>query len=283
MADPEVPDDEEELSLPPPDALTVARRALILSAVVCRSHLETAKDKEYRQQTAEYIHEWFDELDLWPHVEANEETIIRAEFGHLSRQLRSEGTWYVEGLAILAWALGRMEFPPHEDKVDPIVVTDALDFLSPDSGEFLASAALRPRKQLDAAREWFYDIHCTLRGFLHRNNGGSLPDWMPEQLSILGFDPNSSQSVVMIGNDLAFRSKPYTEAGLKALQEWESIINERHRAVIYLEGTDEPYTEISVDTERGEQRPPITFAQRRIARTQTAQTKLPATRPPERD
>jgi hypothetical protein len=58
------PADEDDIYSRPPSAVEVARRALILSAVVCRASIETYTDEEYKRQTSEDIHEWLDELKL---------------------------------------------------------------------------------------------------------------------------------------------------------------------------------------------------------------------------
>ena len=118
MAEDEADLEEDELSRPPPPSpIAVARRALVLSGVVCRASIENYKDEKYKRQTAEEIHEWFDELDLWPHLEAREEQILRAEFGLMPRWLRVAGTWFVEGLAILAWASAqRLPSPRREGR-----------------------------------------------------------------------------------------------------------------------------------------------------------------------
>lgn len=138
----------DESSERPPVAVEVARRACILSAVVCRASIETYADEVYKQQTADDIREWLDELKLWPHLEPDEERLLRAPLGALSPRLQVRGTWFTEGLAVLAWALKRGEFPPHDCKVDPIAVTNALDFLHPMPGNSL------PRHLCATRRNW---------------------------------------------------------------------------------------------------------------------------------
>jgi hypothetical protein len=234
---------DEDYRPPPPGPVAVARRALILSGVVCRAFIEDSTDESRRELVGD-IHDWFDDLDLWPYLEAEEEEITQVELGKMPRQLRHRATWYSEGLAILAWALRRADFPPHNDQVEPTFVTEALDFLSPDAEELLKAPTLRPREELDAAREWFYDVHCTLRGFLNHSGDGHLATGIEQFVQTLGLD----QAVVMVGNILAFESNPIDVVDRKRLQEWEQVIFERHRAVMWLEDSDEPYTEISVDT-----------------------------------
>jgi hypothetical protein len=237
---------EESDDIPvPPSAVDVARRALILCGVVCRANLEHYSDDAYRRETAGLIKKWFDELALWPHLEPREKKIIRARFGAMPNGLRIEGTWLVEGLALLAWALRRGDFPPHDRKVDAFAVTDALGFLEPGASGLLAAPDLRPAKELQAAREWFYDVHVSLRQFLYYQGDGRLAFWIGKYARALGLD----RKQVMFRKGLAFAGRPLAEADRERLEDWECVIRERHRAAIWLAGEDDaPYTEIAVDT-----------------------------------
>ena len=89
---------EEDYRPHPPGSVAVARRALILSGVVCRAFLEDSKDEKGRLELVGDIHDWFDTLDLWPHLEAEEEEILRVELGKMPSGLHTRATWYSEGL-----------------------------------------------------------------------------------------------------------------------------------------------------------------------------------------
>jgi hypothetical protein len=238
------PADAEGTPYRPQTAVEVARRTLILSAVVCRASIEVYSDENHQRQTADDIHEWLDELRLWPHVEPDEEQILHASFGTMSERLGIRGTWFVEGLAILSWALRRGEFPPHDHKVDPVAVTNDLDFLHPDAEKHLQAPTLRETAEVEAAREWFYDLHCTLRGFLFHSGNGCLANWIGQYLAVLAVDPRAVQQ----GNSLLYGGRPLRESERDRLQKWEWIICERHRAAIWLVGEDQLYTELLVDT-----------------------------------
>lgn len=237
-------DEPEEVPFHPPDAVTVARRALILCGVVCRSNLEYYTDETYRRQTAADVSAWLTDLDLWPYVEPDEDKIFCTPFGKLPPSLSAQGTWFVEGLAILAWALHRGDFPPHDEKVDAVDVTNTLDFLSPDAEDLLACPTLRDASELEAAREWFYDAHCTLRGYLNHCGHGRLAADTGDHLKILGVET----SAVMVKGYLAFKGRPVSRIKRAELWEWEHVICERHRAAIWLVGEEPSYTELSVDT-----------------------------------
>jgi hypothetical protein len=234
----------KETDFNPPPAIDIARRALILSGVVCRASLETHRDKAYGRETVNAVHEWFDYLELWPHLEPFEKRVIRASFGSIPKRVRFQGTWYVEGVAIFAWALKHTEFPRHDQKVDPIAVTNALGFLDKRARELLTNPTLRTIAELEAAREWLYDVHCTLRGFLHHGGDGRLAPWI-DKYSRASDVPRKR---FRIRGRLALDGNPIESADRDRVQECETIICERHRAAIWLEGHYPLYTELPVDT-----------------------------------
>jgi Domain of unknown function (DUF4272) len=238
--------DEDDLlaSPPPPDALAVARRALILSGVVCRGMMESYEDEDDRTLTLKELPEWLDKLGLWPYVETQEEKILRAPYGKLKRRFQISATWRIEGLSILCWAMRLLDFPPHDRKALHAPIVEAVAFLSDDAVELLTSPKLRSVVQIEACREWFYDVHVSLRGFLFHGGDGNLATWIGQYVNTLGL---SRESVVIEGG-LVFEGSPLSGADRARLEEWEAVICERHRAAMWLAGTDEPYTEISVDT-----------------------------------
>jgi hypothetical protein len=236
--------DDSFYSPPPPDALAVARRALILAGVICRAMMESYEDEVDRTLTLKELPEWLDKLGLWPYVETQEAKILRAPYGELERRSRIRATWYIEGLSILCWAMRLLEFPPHDRKVRHSPIVEAVALLSDEAVELLTSPKLRSAAQVKACREWFYDVHVSLRGFLLHGRDGKLATWIGQYVDTLGL----SRESVMIEGGLAFEGSPLAGADRSRLEDWEDVICERHRAAMWLAGTDEPYTEISVDT-----------------------------------
>jgi hypothetical protein len=228
----------------PQTPINVARRALILSGVVCRASLESCPDKTLREGTLQRVNEGFDRLELWPHLEPTEERIIRANYGTMDKRLAIRGQWFVEGLAILGWALGLGEFPRHDQTVDPFEVTGNLGFLDPSAEDLLKSPKLRPLRELKAAREWYYDAHCTIRGFLNHGGDGHLAEWIDDFPAILDVKPQS----VMVDRILAVDGRPLHEISRGRVQECEWVIGERHRGTIWLVGEYPSFTELPVDT-----------------------------------
>lgn len=237
-------EESEDHKARPPRALKVARQGLILSAVVCRSFLEEWPEGTERDDTHAWLLEWLDLMKLRPHLEPDEKWTLDAKLGELPKRLYVQGTWHCEGLAILSWALQLADFPPHDQKVSPVAITRHFQLMEESASEILESAKLRPRAELEAAREWFYSLHCNLRQFLFYNGTGEVAAWNADYLHTLGLSP---EELMPLGR-LAFRGKPLSEAERGELEEWECVIRERHRASIWLEDASEAYTELAVDT-----------------------------------
>src|SRR5579862_2763402 len=128
-----------------PDAQRVARRALIISAMICRAFVD---DDPEQNEFSESIRAWVNRTGLIPELEPEEKKILYSPPGSMTRQQRINWTWRSEGLVVLAWALGLVDFPPHDECIDPEVVAGALGFLSNDARGFIKSARLLDEDQL---------------------------------------------------------------------------------------------------------------------------------------
>lgn len=108
-----------------PDAQRVARRAVILSAIVCRSNSD--HDPTNPDVIALWIRlkTWIESLDVASEIEPAEREMIYAPLASLDKRKRIRASWNAEGLGILAWALGRFPFPSYGEKVDAYELTDS--------------------------------------------------------------------------------------------------------------------------------------------------------------
>src|SRR5205085_8399205 len=137
-------------------AARVARRSLVLSALACRGFIDHGAGNPDAESLRERILGWISALRVWSEVEACEAPVLRAPLGTLNRKDVLRYSWCVEGVAVLAWALGRFDLPAHDELVDQYAVTDALWFLSEDARDILNEATLRSHTELDAYRELMY-------------------------------------------------------------------------------------------------------------------------------
>jgi hypothetical protein len=131
-------EDETEVTLREP--AEVARRVLVLSAV---TYLADGGDGKKARAL-------IDRHDLWPHVSPEEETLLKARKpdADLARKL----LWRLEGLWVLAWALGDLDLPWPAGFCDvPRLTRTATGYEA--RPDFVAAAALRPAAEiLDAVQ-----------------------------------------------------------------------------------------------------------------------------------
>jgi len=236
-------DDDQDLT--PPTAVQVAQRSLVLSALVCRGHIELDAGNPEAQSVAKRIANWLTQLNLHGVIEPIEATIINCQLGQVGKQSAINATWEAEGLAVIAWALRRGDFPLHDEKVDPYAVTDSLDFLSEEAADLIRLPELRTASELHACRELLYAIHCRLRGYIREESRKDFTTWIEaEWLVTLHLDA----SHLVVDKDLAIAGKPIFEVDKKSVQTCEHIIRERHKAAIWLVGEYPLYSELPVDT-----------------------------------
>ncbi len=231
--------------LQPPSAQRVARRAMVLAAVACRSFSDDDPKNSEAQDLWQRLQDWIGSIDVVSELEPHEITVIDKPLGTLSNKEKIDGTWRVEGLAILAWALKLLPFPAFDRQVDPYEVTDAVALLNPEAADIIDSAELRPKHELTSCRELLYAIHCRLRQFRRERLSRNIEDWIEcEWLRTLGID-----SPLAANGDFAVNGIPHSENSEALWRSCESFISERHRAAIWLIGEYGPsYSEFPVDT-----------------------------------
>jgi hypothetical protein len=239
-------DPKDETEIEPPNARRVAKRAMILAAIVCRANAEPFPDNPNFIDLHERLVAWFDDLDVGDEMESAERDLIHAPLGTLDKKAAIEGTWRVEGLAILVWALGLIDdHLVHDEQVDPYLVTDTLYILHEDARELLEEATLRSGEELSTCRELHYAMHCRLHDYQCHRKAQDFSEWVEaEWLKSLG-----QSRVFGPSGDLRLGSGDLADADDEALKELDSILFARHRASIWLADHDgSPYAMVSVDT-----------------------------------
>jgi hypothetical protein len=159
-------DDDEQTTLR--EAPEVARRLLVLSAVTYRA------DGGDRQKARELI----DRNGLWPHVTPQERPLLEAEEADpdLARKL----LWRLEGLWVLAWALGELDLPWPAGFCDVPRLTAAVTACE-SRPDFVARAALRPKTEVIDALQLTLLQHWAIRdSFIHQREIPVDLDWTGE-------------------------------------------------------------------------------------------------------
>ncbi|MDG3007264.1 DUF4272 domain-containing protein [Paludisphaera mucosa] len=229
----------------PPEARVVAARALIQGAVACRGSIEFEfeHDADGAVDFNDRLVRWLGDLGLFAAIEPLEAALLETPVGSIPRSKAIESTWACEGMAILAWSLGRVDLPSHDQLVDKFAVADALGFLGDDARSLLERPALRPLDELAAYREFCYDVHVRLRGRLK----GRKPLARPIETRSIERLPLEKLRIV-VREDLAIDGRPIEECVDRRVAEVERVTHHRHRASIWLVGEHPLYTETPVDT-----------------------------------
>lgn len=147
----------EELAEPeriPPDAQRVARRALCLAALAGRGLLEMEQmPRERAEEQRKRLLSWIGELALEDEIEPKELDLLRQPVGTLLQQATVDAGWRLEGLGVLAWALGQFELPAYDQLVDPGILLPAVGFLDLNQATtLLASPTLRSPEELSSCK-----------------------------------------------------------------------------------------------------------------------------------
>jgi len=235
-------DDSAEDELIPPAPSRVAARALALSAVTCRGFVE--QEAEQARSFWLRAREWFLSLGIDDEFEARERRTIDTPLGGLERQAQIDATWLSEGMAVLAWALGRSELPPYDSPVVAGDVANSLGFLCSLEETVLARPSLRPLSELEACREEIFAIHWRLRDFSIRPT----PIDFAEFARNAWFGPLRLGQARLVDGDLAVGGVTIALAPQMARAHCMSIAQERHRAANWLCGYGEVYSEVDTST-----------------------------------
>lgn len=216
----------------------MARRALILSALTCRGHLEHNLDDASTRSLHARMHEWLEECQLMESLEAAERAVLLAPQGALEEPVRQEAVLRMEGAAILAWALGKYPLPPVDVHAEPFKVGDALGFLWEGAADHLRYAKLRGPSELNAYHGLAQAVATRLQESETRPvRSDFAASIAPAWLRTLGLYRNSP----LIEGDLALGGQPLHLADLEVRRTLAAVAEERARAAAWLVGARERY------------------------------------------
>ena len=224
----------------PPAADQVRRRAWALAAVAERGLIETAADDG--EGRIERLRRWVELSGFRTELAADERALIDAAPGAIPGRQVVDAIWRSEGLAVLAWALGGIDLPPHDQPVDVAAVAAAIGFLA--EPRVADEATLRPPDELDRLRRRQLAIHWRLRQ--HRLAPAAVDLVRLSQADFLGgFD---LFGVALAERDLAIGGVPISRADPERIRAATSIALERHHASNWLRGDDADYGAIATPT-----------------------------------
>ncbi|HSI10916.1 MAG TPA: DUF4272 domain-containing protein [Chthoniobacter sp.] len=242
---PKTEGDENAAVVEAPTAFRVARRALAITALTARAMLENDGDMNRIPDICGEVLAWVEDFDIDRELEPEEKEFVRAAPGTLDYPAVMNFTWRLEGLAVLAWALGKFELPLHDQLVDSDSLWDSLGFLDPDKSQALLDhASLRPRAELQKLKSRLFAAHWRMRDF--RLNRGTI-DFV-KFAKDCRFGPLDISGLPIIGGDLGVRGVRIDQASTQDVAETHSSAQERHLAVNWLLDGPEQFSDASVAT-----------------------------------
>jgi Domain of unknown function (DUF4272) len=239
------PPDEEPEAADPPTAERVARRALALKAVTKRAILEQDAAIRATRRPYQDLLAWVRDVGLGDELEPDEWEILQRPPGRLELRRQINSTWRLEGLAVLAWALGRFDLPPHDQIVRVNPLWRSLGLLNVESARaVLTKSTLRPRAEIAALRNRLFAVHWRLRNF------GLHPGVMDfaEYARTCWFGPLDVTGLSLVGGDFGIGGKRIDRAPPAAVETAHSAAQERHQAVNWLWEGPARYSAASVAT-----------------------------------
>jgi hypothetical protein len=243
----ETADDEEDLPRPPPpDAGRVMRRAFVLAAVANRGLIENeGMAREEISATSEGMLQWLNDLGVSDELEPEEWKVLQRKGGTLEPQSVINSVWRIEGLGVLAWALGLYDLPVYDQLVSPPDLFEALHFFDSDGGkDLLDRAALRSAEELEAKRIEILMLHWRLREFGVR---GQPCDFVALSKKCW-FGTFDLAPYRILENDLALGDVPISRADSDLVSTVQSLAHERHIAINWLCGGSDIYSETEAHT-----------------------------------
>jgi len=241
--------DEEEdgnEETPPPCAQRVAARAIVLSAITYRAHLEDHADSPDSEPFRRKALAWLDSVGLASELEQKERKFLETPVGKAERQTVIDGHWRSEGLAVLAWALKRYGLPAYDEGVDIKAAADAVGFLDTKTArDLLRSAEVRAPAEISLLAAHTTIVHWRLRQF----------NLAPGPMDYNGYlrqhpfsKPYWHDNLRFVDGDLAIGESSVSHASEEDFETCRSTAVERQVAAYWLQGECKAYSGVDAST-----------------------------------
>jgi len=234
----------------PPPPRRVAARALALAHLVWRARIEmNLQDHppDSWEPQREHLSARLKSLGIAGELEPPERDFFRAAFGRVDPMAVTSAAWRGEGLAVLAWALGRLGLPAYDEEAFPpdhaqeSVGFDNLEV----ARELLDSGSLRHAEEIER-----YAVHATivtwrLRTFRMYPGPWDFVGHLRRQPA---FRETWMDGLRIVDADLAIGEQAIANAPTERVQTCERIAVERQIAAYWLEGDDAVYSKVDPTT-----------------------------------
>ncbi len=231
---------------PSPPPHRVAKRTLCLLAAAYRGMLEREQDNPARlEATRVDFLKWVDGAGIKGELEPCEQELLHSPIHKGNARKLMEAEWLIEGAAILAWALNKLELPAYDAEVDVGIMDKACGLATPEKAlAFQKHPELRNQADIERLSTQMLALHWRLRE--NRLKPGKKDFETESQQAWFGTMP--LEGIRFIAGDLAIRNVAIHEVSEVALVPLELSIQERHRAVNWLCGVHEIYSKTDTPT-----------------------------------
>ena len=170
-------------------------------------------------------------LGIADELEPDEWKVLQRPPGNLDERAQIEATWRLEGLSVLAWALGPFELPAYDQHVHPQALIRSLGFPDAEaSRQLLAALSLRPPAEVEALRKQLLGLHWRLRDYTLRPQAMDFRAFARD----CWFGPLDISPFRLIADDLALGDHAINDAPEDVLRSALSAAMERHKAINWL-------------------------------------------------
>jgi hypothetical protein len=243
---PRAPEDEPA-DADPPTPERVARRTLALAAVTSRAILEQDAAKQIPEAAEGYqdLLRWVRDIGIDDEFEPDEWKVLQRPLRKLDQRMQIDSTWRLEGLAVLAWALGRFQIPPHDQLVQVNSLWNSLGWLDVDAAQTLiANATLKLRPEICTLRNRLFTLHWRLTNYRIDPTAMDFAQFVRN----CSFGPMDITGLPLVEGDLGLGGVRIDRAAPDVFSCANSAASERHKAVNWLWEGPARYSEASIDT-----------------------------------
>ena len=173
--------------------------------------------------------DWMDDLTL----DAAEERFVNAPFGTLLPFQRTEASWLIERVAVLAWALDQATLPPLYEKVNGAKVSVTLGMFQADAKDRVERASLRNPDEIVMAANTYIALMWRLQDFHRDRQAIDFRKKLTEKEGHLVVDGLEFED-----GDLAIRGLPISKLSEDILGLTSTVVYQRFRQFRWLIGLE---------------------------------------------
>lgn len=221
-------------------AQCVHRNALFLSYMAYKGMVDGDRRPKAKEMVnsipAIFRQDWIDGLTL----DAGEKRFVNAAFGTLQPFQRAEASWLIEGMAVLAWAVGVANLPPFYRKINGSEVSKALGIFQPDARERIEQATLRDSDEIVMGARTYNALMCRLNEYLKERKRVELCKKLSDEKGHLIVD-----GLDFLDGDLAIEGLPLDKTPDEKLALVAAIAYQRNRQFRWLLGLERAVSAVS--------------------------------------